>query len=203
MVKFFEEMLERFNQADNGSVKNTIYDAMVEYADSYHPGYTCYDMDMFVALYKCAKTNEQRKHALEHIQDIIVDSYQYHDELIQNFKEFILIKEFLNENDEEVFDAICKEFLDFFIKQKEESEFEAGASQGDFIPDVPVWKAHQELKEVAEIIIGTDMRNLQSYQSAREVLGIWTSISRKCFLRLFYKLKSSLELVFLQNVAPK
>jgi hypothetical protein len=47
------------------------------------------------------------------------------------------------------------------------------------------------------------MRNLQSYQSAREVLGIWTSISRKCFLRLFYKLKSSLELVFLQNVAPK
>ena len=172
MVKFFEEMLERFNQADNGSVKNTIYDAMVEYADSYHPGYTCYDMDMFVALYKCAKTNEQRKHALEHIQDIIVDSYQYHDELIQNFKEFTLIKEFLNENDEEVFDAICKEFLDFFIKQKEESEFEAGAGQGDFIPDVPVWKAHQELKEVAEIIIGTDMRNLQSYQNARLVLGI-------------------------------
>ena len=190
MDKYFAELLEQFNQANNDSVKNTIYDAMVEYADSYHDGYTCYDMDMFVALYKCAKTNKQRSHALEHIQDIIVDdSYQYHDELIQNFKEFTLMKEFLNENDEEVFDAMCKEFLDFFIKQKKESEFEAFAGQADFIPNVPVDTARKELKEVAEIIVSTDMRNLQSYQKAREVLGIWTSISRKCFLRLFCKLK--------------
>ena len=172
MTKDFASLLDGFFQANNEVVKSTIYDAMVEYADSYHPGYTCYDMDMFVALYKCARTNEQRKHALEHIQDIIVDDYQYHDELIQNFKEFTLIREFLNENDEEVFDAICKEFLDFFIKQKEESEFEASAGQADFIPDVPVWEAHRELKEVAEIIVGTDMRNLQSYQKARLVLGI-------------------------------
>ena len=173
MTKDFASLLDGFFQANNEVVKSTIYDAMVEYADSYHPGYTCYDMDMFVALYKCARTNKQRKHALKHIQGIIVDdSYQYHDELIKNFKEFTLMKEFLNENDEEVFDAICKEFLDFFIKQKEESEFEASAGQADFIPDVPVWEAHRELKEVAEIIVGTDMRNLQSYQKARLVLGI-------------------------------
>lgn len=190
MQNYFADLLEQFNQADNRSVKNTIYDAMVEYADSYHPGYTCYDMDMFVALYKCARRNKQRKHALKHIQGIIVDdSYQYHDELIKNFKEFTLIKEFLNENDEEVFDATCEEFLDFFIKQKEESEFEAGAGQGDFIPDVPVWKAHEELKDVAEIIVGTDMRGMKSYRKALKVLGIWTSISRKCFLQLFCILK--------------
>lgn len=174
MDKYFAELLEQFNQANNDSVKNTIYDAMVEYADSYHPGYTCYDMDMFVALYKCAKTNEQREHALEHIQDIIVDdSYQYHDELIQNFKEFTLMKEFLNENDEEVFDAMCKEFLDFFIKQKKESEFEAFAGQADFIPNAPVDIARKELKEVAEIIVGTDMRRIESYRKASEVHGIW------------------------------
>ena len=172
MENYFKNLLEQFNQANNGSVKNTIYDAMVEYAGSYHPGYTCYDMDMYIALYRYAKTFEQRKRVMEHIYDIVADDFQYRDELIKNFKEFTLIKEFLNENDEEVFDATCEEFLDFFIKQKEESEFEAGAGQGDFIPDVPVWKAHEELKDVAEIIVGTDMRGMKSYRNALKVLGI-------------------------------
>ena len=153
-------------------MKNTIYDAMVEYADSYHPGYTCYDMDMYVALYRCANTNRERRHALEHIKGIIVDdSYQYHDELIQNLKEFTQIKEFLNEKDVEEFDAICMKALDFFEKQKKESEFETFAGQADFIPDVPLLKAYEELKEAAEIIVSTDMHNLESYQNAQLVLG--------------------------------
>ena len=172
MEKFFENLLERFNQAKNDVEKSTIYDAMVEYADSYHPGYTCYDMDMYVALYKCAKISKERKHALEHIYSIISDdAFQYHDELIQNFKEFTQIKEFLNEKDVEEFDAICMEALDFFEKQKKESEFETFAGQADFIPDVPLWKAYEELKEVAEIIVATGMHNLESYQNAELVLG--------------------------------
>ena len=172
MTDFFRNLLVGFEQADNSAVKNTIYDAMVEYADSYHPGYTCYDMDMYVALYKCAKTSKERRHALEHIQNIIVDdSYQYHDELIQNLKEFTQIKEFLNEKDVEEFDAICMKALDFFEKQKKESEFETFAGQADFIPDVPLLKAYEELKEAAEIIVSTDMHNLESYQNAQLVLG--------------------------------
>ena len=165
-------MLVGFEQAKNDAVKSTIYDAMVEYADSYHPGYTCYDMDMYVALYKCAKTSKQRKQALEHIYSIVSDdAFQYHDELIQNFKEFTQMKEFLNEDDVEEFDAICMEALDFFEKQKKESEFETFAGQADFIPDVSLWKACQELKEVAEIIVGTDMRGLESYHKAIQILG--------------------------------
>lgn len=171
MEKFFKDLLVGFEQAESNVVKSTIYDAMVEYADSYHPGYTCYDMDMYVALYKCAKTSKERKHALEHIYSIIADGFQYHDELIQNFKEFTQIKEFLNENDVEEFDAICMEALDFFEKQKKESEFEAFAGQADFIPDVPLWKAYEELKEAAEIIVSTGMHNLESYQNAQLVLG--------------------------------
>lgn len=165
-------MLVGFEQAKNDAVKSTIYDAMVEYADSYHPGYTCYDMDMYVALYKCAKTSKERKHALEHIYSIIADdSYQFSDELIQNLKEFTQMKDFLNEKDVEEFDAICMEALDFFEKQKKESEFETFAGQADFIPDVSLWKACQELKEVAEIIVGTDMRGLESYHKAIQILG--------------------------------
>jgi len=178
MTKDFASLLDGFFQANNEVVKSTIYDAMVEYADSYHPGYTCYDMDMYVALYKCAKTSKERKHALEHIYSIIADdSYQYHDELIQNFKEFTQIREFLNEKDVEEFDAICMEALDFFEKQKKESEFETFAGQSDFIPDVPLWKAYEELKEVAEIIVSTGMNNLESYQNAQLVLGHWNLLA--------------------------
>jgi len=178
MTKDFASLLDGFFKANNEVVKSTIYDAMVEYADSYHPGYTCYDMDMYVALYKCAKTSKERKHALEHIYSIIADdSYQYHDELIQNFKEFTQIREFLNEKDVEEFDAICMEALDFFEKQKKESEFETFAGQSDFIPDVPLWKAYEELKEVAEIIVSTGMNNLESYQNAQLVLGHWNLLA--------------------------
>ena len=173
MDKFFNNLIVGFEQAKSSAVKSTIYDAMVEYADSYRPGYTCYDMDMYVALYKCAKTSKERKHVLEHIYSIIADdSYQYHDELIQNFKEFTQIKEFLNEKDVEEFDAICMEALDLFEKQKKKSEFETFAGQGDFIPDVPLLKAYEELKEVAEIIVSTGMHNLESYQAAASVLGL-------------------------------
>lgn len=187
MDKNFKNLLVGFEQAKSSAVKSTIYDAMVEYVDSYHPGYTCYDMDMYIALYKCAKTSKERKRALEHIYSIIADdSYQYHDELIQNFKEFTQVKEFLNEKDVEEFDAICMEALDFFERQKKESEFETFAGQADFIPDVPLWKAYEELKEVAEIIVSTGMHNLESYQNAQIVLGHWNllavSISHSFFL---------------------
>ena len=188
MDKFFNDLLVGFQQAKNDAVKSTIYDAMVEYADSYHPGYACYDMDMYVALYKCARTNKHRKHALEHIYSIIADdSYQDHDELIQNLKEFTQMKDFLNEKDVEDFDAICMEALDFFEKQKKKSEFETFAGQAGFIPEVPLWKAYEELKEVAKIIVSTDMHNLESYQNARIVLGHWNllavSVSHGFFLK--------------------
>ena len=187
MTNYFRDLLECFYQA-NGTMKNTIYDEMVEYADSYHPGYVCYDMDMYVALYKCAKTNKQREHVLEHISDIVDDdSFQFHDELIKNLKEFTLMKEFLNENDAEKFDAICMQVLDFFKKQKKESEFEAFAGQSDFIPDVPVWKANGELKEVAEIIVSTDMRGMESYREALVVLGQWDLLAVSVSYGFFVK----------------
>lgn len=171
MEKYFKDLLERFYQADSDTVKNKIYDEMLEYADSYHPGYECYDMDMYVALYKCAKTKKQRRHALGHIQDIIIDdAFQFTDEIIENFKEFVLMAEFLDENDEEEFDSLCNQVLNFFAKRKKESEFEAFAGQAGFIPEVSVWKSNSQLEEVAEIIVGINMHN-ESYRKALLILG--------------------------------
>ena len=173
MDKFFVELLERFYQANDDAVKSKIYDEMVEYANSYQPGYTCYDIDMYVALYKCAKTSQQRKQALEHIQNIIDDdAFQTHEELIENLRQFVAMKDSLKEEDEEKFDTICMKAFDFFDKQLAWSYDQAMCGQADFIPDVPLGIAEREREEVSEIIVSTDMRNLESYQAASLVLGL-------------------------------
>ena len=78
----FNELLEHFYQATTESEKNTIYGEMEEYAYFFRRDYSCYDVDMYIALYKCAKTDEQREYALQNIQDVIdEDAFQYHDEL--------------------------------------------------------------------------------------------------------------------------
>lgn len=172
MVKYFEELLEGFNQANNDTVKNVIYHSMEEFAYSYHPGYTCYDIDMYIVLYKCAKTSKQRKHVFEQIQDIIDDdAFQTHEELIKNLREVVSLTEFLKEEDEEKFDLVCTKSLDFFKKQLSWSRAQARCGQSDFIPDTPLNVAEDELKEVAEIIVSADKRNSASYQDAAKILG--------------------------------
>lgn len=173
MNTYFESLLEGYNnQANNGTVKSIIYDAMEEYAYSYQPGYVCYDMAMYVALYNCATSTRQRKHALEHIESIIDDDFIGHEEILSNFKEFIVLKDSLNAADEKEFDAICMKAFDFFKNQLKNSLFEARAGQCDFIPDVPVGTANDELKEVSKVIVSTDMRHFKSYQDASVVLGL-------------------------------
>ena len=171
MQNYFKNLLERFYQAKSDEEKNTIYDEMVEYADSYHDGYVCYEMDIYVSLYKCARTSRQRKHALKHIKEIIIDdAFQCCDELIENFKEFTLITEFLDEDDVEEFDSLCKKVLNFFGKRKKESEFGAFAEHYNIAPEISVWDSNSQLREVAEIVVRANMHN-ESYALAQTILG--------------------------------
>ena len=171
--KQYEELLETFYQANNDAVRSVIFEEMEEYAYSYRPDYTCYDMDMYVALYKCAKTDEQREHALQNIQDVIdEDAFQSHEELIENLRQFVSIIGSLKEEDEKKFDTICMQAFDFFDKQLQWSYDQAMCGQADFIPDVPLGVAERERREVAEIIASTGMRNLESYQACASVLGL-------------------------------
>ena len=173
MSTYFNELLERFYQASNDAEKSEIYDAMEEYAYSFRRDYSCYDVDMYVALYKCAKTDEQREHALQNIQDVIdEDAFQSHEELIENLRQFVSIIGSLKEEDEGKFDTICMQAFDFFDKQLQWSYDQAMSGQADFIPDVPLGVAERERREVAEIIASTGMRNLESYQAAASVLGL-------------------------------
>lgn len=166
MEQKFKDLVDGYNQAKSNTVKNTIYDAMVNYTSEYHPGYVCYDMDMYVELYKCATTPEQRKHALDEMYSIIIeDSYQFYDEIVQNFKEVVCLTPFLKKNDIVEFDILCMTVLDYFKKELKWSEDQPKCVQFG-IPD-----AKGCLKIVAGLIVDTNMPNLETYREALVVLG--------------------------------
>lgn len=177
MTNYFKDLVDGYNQASSDAVKNAIYDAMVKYSGEYHPDYVCYDMDMYVALYKYATTSEQREHALNEIYGIIDDDFIGHKGLINNFKEFISMKEFLNEENKTEFDYLCMTELDFF---KKASEWTPKCGY----PYVSIDKTEGERKEIAEVIVSTGMSDLESYHEALEVLKEWF-ISREYISRLF------------------
>lgn len=167
MNNYFKNLVAAYNQVEDADVKSFIYDAMVKYASDYHVDYSNYDMDMYVELYKCASTQGQRKYALKRMHDIAIDySFQSLDEIIQNFKEFTLMKDYLDDQDVQEFDEICKEVLDFFKDMFIESLNEANAGQADFIPRIPVYEAKDNLVRVIGLILDTKMENLESYALA-------------------------------------
>ena len=171
MTDYFKILVNGYDQVDNNAVKLIIYEAMEKYASEYHPGYVCYDMDMYVALYKCAMVPYQRKNALNHISSIIADDYIGHEELIDNFKEFVSMDEFLKDEDKDEFDILCMTELDFFKKELKWAEAQVNCGQADFGVDVCIPKAVNELKGVAGLIVSTGMLDLESYQEAVKVLN--------------------------------
>lgn len=72
----------------------------------------------------------------------------------------------------EQLDEICLEKLKTLQKQLDESEFEAGAGQCDFIPNVPVWKVKMMLKDAAGLVLYLhECKHLpQSFLLAREII---------------------------------
>lgn len=169
MTDVFKSLVESYNSTNNGVVKSIIYDAMMRYTREYHPGYVCYDMDMYVALYKYATTPIQRKYALNHICSIIADDFIGEDELVFNFKEFApVIKDFLHKDDVIDFDALCIIELDFFMKLLEETKT---PKEHHVIPPPPVEVVNGYLEEVAKTIVSTGMSDLESYKLASSILA--------------------------------
>lgn len=164
MFNFFNQLGNC--QANGMPVKNTDYEKMLEYADAYLYD----DIKVYIVLYKCANTHWQRNRIMKHIQNIIVntDSFDFCDDLVEKFREFVSLKDFLDERDEKTFDIICMKVLNFFRNQFQDSMW--GIGRDEFIPDASVMESSNELREVARIIISTDMR-MESYQMAVEALG--------------------------------
>ena len=115
MNTYFKELAEAYKVSTSTTVKSALYDAMVSYSKTYRGDYSCYDMDMFTTLYKCASTPAQRKDALNQMYAIIVDPALHYDELVENFKEFFSLNEVLANDDIDQFDNTCYYFLRVLI----------------------------------------------------------------------------------------
>ena len=153
MNTFFKELVEAYKVSTSTTVKSALYDAMVSYSKTYRGDYSCYDMDMFTTLYKCASTPAQRKDALNQMYAIIVDPALHYDELVENFKEFFSLNEVLANDDIDQFDNTCYYFLKKFRKQYVESKVFAKAGMNDFLPDVPVNDAKGYLRQAIDLVL--------------------------------------------------
>ena len=160
MSEHFKKLVDEYNSADNELLKRKIYDAMMDYIDNGLARYECYDMSLYVELYKCSTTPGQRAYALKHIDDIIVDDYIYTDEIIDNFKEFVTLKRFLHMNDVMEFDILCMKVLSFFNVRFNRVVF------GDEV-SYSLRTAKEELEQVVKIITESDgMSDLGCYHQA-------------------------------------
>ncbi len=161
MSEKFQKLLSEYNSTNNELLKRKIYDAMMNHIDNGLVRYECYDMDMYVELYKCSTTPGQRAYALNHIDEIIVDdSYQYTDEIIDNFEEFVSLRRFLHVDDVIEFDILCLKVLSFF-----KTRFTRANSGDETYYSAKT--AKEELSQVVKIITeGDGMSELGCYYRA-------------------------------------
>lgn len=161
MNTYFKILLDKYNQAETDAEKEKRFVAMFEYANAYREDYSIYDMDMYVELYKCSTTPYYRNCALEHMDSISTDGLLYLEEIIENFMEFTLLKDYLDPGDVKKFDEIFGKVLDFFLNRLEEIK------TFDFnYPVESIEEAENNLKQVVDLILGTQMNELESYKKA-------------------------------------
>ena len=162
MVTFLKELVAGYEDTNDKIAKMVIYNEVCKYLKESHPWAVTYDMEAYVMLYKYATTSYQRAHALSKIGGIIIDDFIGGDGIVSNFKEFIVMKDFLyDECDEETFDSLCMSVLMYFDERIKKSL----KSDENY---VEVLKKY--LREVARSIKSTEMMDMRSYKFACKVL---------------------------------
>ena len=153
MTTTFKEMYDAYNACTSKLAQSALHDAMITYSKSTHIGYVCYDMDMYTALYKIARTNGERKDALHQIKEIIADSALDLVELKENFKEFLTLNSVINEDDLFDFELICISFLIKFRAKVDSAKDYHGAGMADFSDNYVYDTAVEYLREISYDIL--------------------------------------------------
>ena len=162
MTNYFKKLVAGFDETNNDAVKNAIYNDLIRFEKEADPRVVCYDMDLYVALYKCALTPCQRSYALNHISGIIDDDYYGGDHILFNFEEFIIMKDFLHEDDVKLFDSLCRAVLYYFMDSFEES---LRPKRHHIVP-LDSESCKRNLKKAVEIVKSTGMEEMESYKLA-------------------------------------
>ena len=164
MVTFLKELVAGYEDTNDKIAKIVIYNEIRKYLENSNPWAVAYDMEAYVMLYKYAATPSQRMHALNQICDIIIDDFIGDDGIVSNFKDFLVVKSFLHEDDVDKFDSLCMCVLRYFDdKVKKISKSKKHST------DFNVLKKY--LREVVESVKSLEMENMKSHKFACEILS--------------------------------
>lgn len=144
------QLVEAFSLAKGTASEDAAYSNMIaEIMIEKQSHYGCYNMLLFVILFKYARTQKLRDYAIQNMGNIL-DGYLTDDEIYDEFEKLIdLFKEDecykLNECIISSIINIIQQFVDYFTsrekllkKQLNYSVYMAGAGQSDFLPEYPV-----------------------------------------------------------------
>lgn len=166
MKTFVEELVDR--EGTNDMIEKIVrYDDLRRLIDGSNPWAVCYDMKLYVELYKNATSSGRRAYAKKLIDDTIVDDFIGADGIIDNFELFIEMKDFLHEDDVNWFDSQCMSVLDYLLNRVNRSK------RPEKPQDVPLNPKVQEkyLRRAVDAVKSTEMTEMGSYKFAYKILA--------------------------------
>ncbi len=165
MKTFVEELVDR--EGTNDMIEKIVrYDDLRRLIEGSNPWAVCYDMKLYVELYKNATSSGRRAYAKKLIDDTIVDDFIGADGIVDNFELFIKMRDFLHEDDVNWFDSQCMSVLDYLSNRVNRSKRPEKAQDVSLDPKVQ----ERYLRRAVDAVKSMEMMDMRSYKFACKVL---------------------------------
>ena len=166
MKTFVGKLVTNREGANDMNEKIVRYDDLRRVIEESNPWAVCYDMKLYVELYKNATSSDRRAYAKKLIDDTIVDDFIGPDGIVDNFELFIEMKDFLHEDDVNWFDSQCMSVLVYLSNRVNRSK------RPDKPQDIPLDPEVQEkyLRRAVDAVKSTEMTEMRSYEFACKIL---------------------------------
>lgn len=165
MKTFVEELVDR--EGTNDMIEKIVrYDDLRRLIEGSNPWAVCYDMKLYVELYKNATSSGRRAYAKKLIDDTIVDDFIGADGIVDNFDLFIKMRDFLHEDDVNWFDSQCVSVLDYLSNRVNRSKRPEKTQDVSLDPKVQ----ERYLRRAVDAVKSMEMMDMRSYKFACKVL---------------------------------
>ena len=167
MISFVKDLVAGREDTNDNVEKIAIYDDLRRFIEGSNPWAVCYDMELYVALYKYATTCYRREYAKKLIDDTIVDDFIGDEGIVDNFMHFVVMKDFLYEDDVKWFDSQCMSVLTYFSNRVKKSK----KPKKSHVVSLDSRVQDEYLRKVAETVKSMEMTEMRSYEFACKVLA--------------------------------
>lgn len=166
MKNFVEELVVNCKDTNEKIEKIVRYDDLRRLIEGSNPWAVCYDMKLYVELYKNATDSSRRAYAKKLIDDTIVDDFIGADGIVDNFELFIEMKDFLHEDDVNWFDSQCMSVLDYLSDRVKRAKIPEKPQDVPSDPNVQ----EKYLCRAVDAVKSMEMTEMRSYKFACNML---------------------------------